>query len=105
MAPAFTVQFQPKSKADGDLCLPKLESSNIPAGKQWSDLTLPRTFVVLQQPHGQMNAAVGGIHMKRMSKLGAIGLIVDGRIRDIPEMIQSGLCVCSNFYYIALSLV
>ena len=93
IAPAFTVQFQPKSKKDGDDCLPRLEASNIPTDAQWSDLTLPQTIVVLQQPLGQMNAAVGGIHVLRIAKRGALGLVVEGRIRDLGEMQEIGLTV------------
>ena len=74
--------------------MPALEASNIPAGSQWSDLAPAHTIVVLQQPLGQMNAAVGGIHMLRMAKKGVVGLVVEGRIRDLGEMQEIGLPVC-----------
>jgi len=39
--------------------------------------------VVLSQPAGQKCAVVGGIMAARMAKLGARGVVVDGRVRDL----------------------
>lgn len=60
--------------------------SNIPANTHWVDLTKPDTFVVMSQPKGQTCAALGGIMASRMKKLGAKGILVGGRVRDLTEL-------------------
>lgn len=86
IAPAFTVQFQPKAPCNGDICLPKASSSNIGSGTQWSDLIEADTVVVIQQPEGQKCAVLGGIHAINIDSRGAEGVVVSGRIRDMGEI-------------------
>ncbi|MCJ1414259.1 hypothetical protein MMC32_000585 [Xylographa parallela] len=86
IAPAFTVQFQPKAPINGSDSLPKAASSNISPGSQWSDLIQPNMIVVVQQPEGQKCAVVGGIHALNIERKGAKGILVSGRIRDIEEL-------------------
>ncbi|MCJ1320780.1 hypothetical protein MMC15_006121 [Xylographa vitiligo] len=86
IAPAFTVQFQPKAPINGSDSLPKAASSNISPGSQWSDLVQSNTMVVIQQPNGQKCAVVGGIHALNIDRKGAKGILVSGRIRDIEEL-------------------
>ena len=91
IAPASTVQFQPKFEVNGNPCTPKVESSNIESGKHWVDMTQLGTIVVIQQPEGQKCAVVGGIMALRMSKLGAKAVVVSGRVRDIDELQAVGM--------------
>ena len=86
IAPAFTVQFQPKAPINGPEALPKASSSNISPGSQWSDLVQRDTVVVIQQPEGQTCAVVGGIHALNIDRKGARGILVSGRIRDVGEL-------------------
>jgi len=86
IAPAFTVQFQPKGPINGSDTLPKAPSSNITPGLQWSDLVHRNTMVVVQQPEGQKCAVLGGIHALNIDRKGAKGIVVSGRIRDIEEL-------------------
>jgi regulator of RNase E activity RraA len=89
VAPASTVLFIPKN--DSRSALPP---SNIPTGKHWVDLTQTGTIAILSQPEGQKNAVLGGIMALRMKKLSAIGVVVNGRIRDIEELKATELMVC-----------
>ncbi len=87
VAPASTVLFVPKNESD-------FPPTNIPAGCHWVDLTEPGTIVVQSQPEGQKNAVLGGIMALRMKKLGALGVVVHGRIRDVEELGETDLMVC-----------
>jgi regulator of RNase E activity RraA len=89
IAPASTVLFVPKGET------PEQLASNIPTGKHWADLTPPGSFVILKQPDGQHNAVCGGIMAWRMMILGAKGVVVVGRARDIAELKSTGLPVSS----------
>ncbi|MCJ1246336.1 hypothetical protein MMC30_003543 [Trapelia coarctata] len=86
IAPAFTVQFQPKTPTNGDFCSPKASSSNIESGAQWSDLAEDGTIVVIQQPEGQKCAVLGGIHAINIDRRKARGIVVSGQIRDMGEL-------------------
>lgn len=97
IAPASTVQFQPKAPQNGEFSNPMIADSNIQPGKQWSDLTVPNTVVVVQQPEGQRCAAVGGIHATAMARLRARGLVVGGRVRDVEELQKLDLPVGDGF--------
>lgn len=65
----------------------------VPRGKHWADLTEEGTILVIEQPHDQTCAAVGGIMANRMMVRGLKGCVVSGRVRDIAELKQSGLPV------------
>ena len=91
--PAFTVQFQPSNDSADSPSLPRIDTSNLSQGEIWSDLVEPNSVVVVQQPQGQRNAVVGGIHMERLRQRGVRALIVDGRIRDMDELAEIPLSV------------
>lgn len=88
VAPASTMLFIPKD--DDGAAYPQ---GNIPSDQHWVDLTTPGTIVVASQPEGQRNAVLGGIMAVRMKKLGAEGVVVKGRIRDIPELKLTNMTV------------
>ena len=89
IAPASTVVFA--SKSGGDMS--GHPEANIPTGTHWVDLTMPGTIVVMAQPEGQKCAVLGGIMALRMKVLGAKGVVVGGRVRDVVELGETGLPV------------
>jgi len=54
--------------------------------------------VILDQPHGQQCAVMGGIMAARMKYIGASAVVVTGagRVRDVTELNSLGLPVDSN---------
>ncbi|KAN0106464.1 RraA-like protein [Hyaloscypha variabilis] len=87
IAPASTVIFASKSGANTS----DLPEANIPPGKHWVDLTQPETIVVMRQQQGQKCAVLGGIMALRMKVLNAKGVVVNGRVRDLAELRDTGL--------------
>ncbi|KAL1621741.1 hypothetical protein SLS54_005264 [Diplodia seriata] len=61
-------------------------ASKIAPGTPYADLVNPETIVVLSQPEGQACAVVGGINGVRMEQLGAKGVLVSGRVRDLDTL-------------------
>lgn len=51
---------------------------------------------MVSQPEGQVCAVVGGIHAVRMKIIGAKGLVVDGRVRDLSTLVEIGMPVWSK---------
>lgn len=92
IAPASTMLFAPKFGELSDYVPP-----NIPSGNHWVDLTEPESIVVIQQPKGQICAALGGIMALRMKVRNAKGVVVNGRVRDIEELASTGLPVSIIF--------
>jgi hypothetical protein len=92
VGPAFTVKFDSKP-------LPVFAESQIPSGVQWSDLASPGSIVVIQQPEGQRNAVVGGIHMMRLAAKEVKALVVEGRVRDLRELDDIDLPVSKTINY------
>ncbi|KAK6536192.1 hypothetical protein TWF281_000436 [Arthrobotrys megalospora] len=84
IAPAHTVLFAPKSSS---------VPSSLPPSSHFADLTPPSTITVISQPPGQRNAVLGGLVAARIQKLGSVGIVVDGRIRDISELRSLGVNV------------
>jgi regulator of RNase E activity RraA len=89
LAPVSTVVFVPKSSTN----LTQYPAPNIPDGKHWVDLTIPKSVIVISQPEGQNNAVLGGIMALRAKVLGARGIVVNGRVRDLEELEATGLPV------------
>ncbi|PQE16884.1 hypothetical protein CJF30_00003589 [Rutstroemia sp. NJR-2017a BBW] len=87
LAPVSTVVFVPKSSTD----LAKYPPPNIPDGKHWVDLTVPKSIILISQPEGQNNAVLGGIMALRAKVLDARGIVVSGRVRDLDELEATGL--------------
>ena len=88
VAPATTVLFIQKPSPsfppqNADSVINPDISSNMPPGSIYSDLIVPGTIAVLSQPAGARTATMGGIMALRISKLGAKGVLVDGRVRDV----------------------
>jgi regulator of RNase E activity RraA len=105
VAPASTVLFVAKSPPAGgrqgeaihEAFLAQLPPANIPSDSHYIDLTVPNTIVVTSQPVKQHNAVVGGIMAARMKELGALGVVVSGRIRDLRELRALDLPVRRTF--------
>jgi regulator of RNase E activity RraA len=90
IAPASTVIFASKTGTNDS----NLPEANIPAGKHWVDLTQPETIVVMKQPEGQICAILGGIMALRIKVLNGKGIVLNGRVRDLAELRETGLPVC-----------
>ncbi|RFU27711.1 hypothetical protein B7463_g8611, partial [Scytalidium lignicola] len=94
VAPASTFLFAPKTlDAQDPSQLQQLgyPEANIPPGSHWVDQTQAGTILVLSQPKGQINALIGGIMAIRMKILGAKGVVIAGRARDMGEIGQAGI--------------
>lgn len=91
IAPASTFKFIPKPDALPNHADPS--ATGFPAGKHWVDCAEPGTVAVLEQPHGQSCAVLGGIMALRMKALGVKGAVVNGRVRDLGELRESSLPV------------
>ncbi|KAG0634574.1 ribonuclease E inhibitor RraA/Dimethylmenaquinone methyltransferase [Tuber brumale] len=83
IAPATTVQFTTKSNTT---FRPSPTSTAPPAGAHFADLIAPDHAVVITQERYTFNALVGGLVVARMRELGAPLVVVDGRVRDVPEL-------------------
>jgi Aldolase/RraA len=91
IAPASTLKYV--DKADKIDPLPADSPNAIPKGSHWADETEPGTVLVIEQPEGQTNAAIGGIMAMRMQMRGLVGCVVGGRARDLEELEDVGLPV------------
>ncbi|KAK5108044.1 hypothetical protein LTR62_008818 [Meristemomyces frigidus] len=85
VAPISTVLFVPKQQRP---VFPlwnqsKPWESNIPKGKHWTDCPAPGAIVVLQQPPEQSVALLGDIVATRLKYRGVLGVVIDGRARDV----------------------
>ena len=87
VAPVSTVLFVPKGET------PSTPEPNVPKDAHWADMTEPGTFVVMKQPLGQTNAICGGIMALRMKVRQVKGIVVAGRVRDLPELRSTSLPV------------
>ncbi|KAF2465489.1 DlpA domain-containing protein, partial [Lindgomyces ingoldianus] len=99
LAPASTFLMLPKPSDSfpnpADISS-KVPASNVEVGTPYADYTEKDTIVVISQPSGQKCAVVGGIMATRMKVLGAQGIIVDGRVRDLGALGGLGLPVWSK---------
>ncbi|KAH7135915.1 ribonuclease E inhibitor RraA/Dimethylmenaquinone methyltransferase [Dendryphion nanum] len=89
------------SKASGSFPNPSPISEDTPASNlqdatPYSDLTSRDTIAIISQPPGQTCAVVGGIMAARVKYLGAQGIAVDGRVRDLTTLRELGLPVWSK---------
>ena len=97
IARASTFKFIPKSSS-----LPASETTpednhGFPAGTHWVDWAEPGTIAVIDQPDGQHCAVLGGIMAVRMKYMGVQGAVVNGRVRDLGEIMGCRLPVCFSF--------
>jgi regulator of RNase E activity RraA len=91
MVPKATRSFPNPTSAPQDL-----PESNLPDLRPYADYTESGTIVVISQPSGQSCAVVGGIMVARMKYLGATGLVVDGRVRDLVALNATQLPIWSK---------
>ncbi|KAK6382285.1 hypothetical protein LTS17_004172 [Exophiala oligosperma] len=86
VAPVSTVVLVPKSWSDASSFVPPLpQASNIPQGKNWTDCPPPGAVVLIQQPKEHISAILGDIMVTRLQKRGILGVVADGRIRDLKS--------------------
>ncbi|KAL8923478.1 MAG: hypothetical protein Q9208_004606 [Pyrenodesmia sp. 3 TL-2023] len=71
---AYTVRFVPKN-----------EPSKAKIEGHYIDRVPPGHVLFVSGPQGVINALYGGLMSRRAQALGAVGTIVDGRIRDLEE--------------------
>jgi regulator of RNase E activity RraA len=99
LAPASTFLMIPKATKSFPNPVPvsqDTQTSNLPDSRPYADLTESGTIVVISQPAGQSCAVVGGIMAARMQHLGAEGIVVDGRVRDLVALNQMKLPIWSK---------
>ncbi|RIA97722.1 ribonuclease E inhibitor RraA/Dimethylmenaquinone methyltransferase [Glomus cerebriforme] len=82
VGPVYTVKIVPKS----DTTSPKLATS-------YADTIPSGNVVFLSAPPDSINAVWGGLMNTRAKILGAKGVVVDGRIRDLEELRSDGIPV------------
>jgi regulator of RNase E activity RraA len=51
----------------------------------FADANKPGHVMYIQQPRGLPSACWGGLMSTRSQKLGALGVVIDGRVRDVQE--------------------
>ncbi|PWI69013.1 hypothetical protein PCL_01398 [Purpureocillium lilacinum] len=85
-APVSTILFAAKGAPP-----PAEPPANVPKDAHWADLAREGTLVFMQQPPGQTNAICGGIMALRMKVRGVKGVVVAGRVRDLPELRSTNL--------------
>ncbi|KAF2642491.1 RraA-like protein [Massarina eburnea CBS 473.64] len=99
IAPASTFLMAPKASPSFPSPTPlssKLPESNIKDAGPYADHTSRDTIAIISQPPGQSCAVVGGIMAARMKHLGAQGIVVDGRVRDLVALAATALPVWSK---------
>ncbi|OAL52372.1 DlpA domain-containing protein [Pyrenochaeta sp. DS3sAY3a] len=99
LAPASTFLMVPKATKSfpEPAAIPEsTPASNLPDSRPYADHAESGTIVVISQPPGQSCAVVGGIMAARMKHLGAEGLVVDGRVRDIVALNETTLPIWSK---------
>lgn len=99
LAPASTFLMIPKATPSFPNPAPLPKSApepNLKVSGPWSDYTERDSIVVISQPAGQSCAVVGGIMAARAKYLGAQGLVVDGRVRDLVSLAETGLPIWSR---------
>lgn len=99
LAPASTFLMAPKATPSFPSPRPlseELPASNLPDATPYADYTENDTIVVISQPEGQSCAVMGGIMAARMKHLGAQGVVVNGRVRDLVTLAETGLPVWSR---------
>ncbi|KAF2119605.1 ribonuclease E inhibitor RraA/Dimethylmenaquinone methyltransferase [Lophiotrema nucula] len=59
--------------------------------KHFADSAEVEKIMYIQQPHDMYSACFGGLMASRLKKIGAAGVVIDGRFRDIKEIQGIGL--------------
>ena len=111
-APATTFKFGSKRDNPPAIALENPEKHGFPPGKHWVDFTgdfaaadtgHAGSIVVIDQPGSQYCAVTGGIMATRMKVLGISGVVVNGRVRDLRELHETGLPVRYTFFMVGVS--
>jgi len=69
------------------------DTSSPKSDKHFADNNQPDKIMFIQQPKDMYSACFGGLMGTRAMYLGAAGVVIDGRFRDIAEMQEMGLPV------------
>ncbi|KAH8730961.1 DlpA domain-containing protein [Phaeosphaeriaceae sp. PMI808] len=99
LAPASTFVMLPKATKSfpNPISLSQdAPASNLPDPRPYADWTEKDTIVIISQPVGQSCAVVGGIMAARMKYMGAQGIVVDGRVRDVIALNDTQLPIWSR---------
>ncbi|KAF1977611.1 DlpA domain-containing protein [Bimuria novae-zelandiae CBS 107.79] len=102
LAPASTFLMIPKATPSfpNPVSLPETypppSSSVGPPPGPYADSAERDTIVIICQPPGQSCAVMGGIMAARMKRLGVRGVVVDGRVRDLVSLAETGLPIWSK---------
>ena len=67
-------------------------SSPTPA-RHFADSAEPDKIMYIQQPKDMYSACFGGLMATRLTKIGAAGVVIDGRFRDVREIQELGFPV------------
>lgn len=69
------------------------DSSSPKPSKHFADNNQPGKIMYIQQPKDMYSACFGGLMGTRAKYLGAAGIVIDGKFRDILEMQEMKLPV------------
>lgn len=64
--------------------------------KHFADSAEPGKIMYIQQPKDMYSACFGGLMAARLKMIGASGVVLDGRFRDIQEIQELGLPVLNS---------
>ena len=79
--------------------IPASDATSPKASGHFADFNAPEKIMFVSQPKGMYSACFGGLMAARAKVLGAAGVVVDGRFRDVREIQDLGLPVsilCSS---------
>lgn len=71
--------------------------------RHFADCNDEGKIMYVQQPKGLYSACWGGLMSTRAKYLGAAGVVVDGRVRDVGEHQDMEFPVCSDLCFYFLS--
>lgn len=69
------------------------DTSSPKSSKHFADNNQPGKVMYIQQPKDKYSACFGGLMGTRAKYLGAAGVVIDGRFRDVLEMQEMGFPV------------
>jgi regulator of RNase E activity RraA len=100
VAPVSTAVLIPKDWEEASCTAARLPAiSNIPNGLNWTDCPASGTIVVVQQPKEHVSAILGDIMVTRLQYRGVLGVVADGRIRDVKSCRK----ICNNTGFLVWS--
>lgn len=97
VAPVSTAVLIPKDWKEASCEAAHLPTiSNIPKGLNWTDCSAVGTVVVVQQPKEHISAILGDIMVTRLQYRGVLGVVADGRMRDVKSCRE--ICRDTGFF-------